>query len=118
MGPASTAQPTRHMQDTISSPPGGEAPDGPPVPEAIINALWRLLREVREIVTELRQNDRRQDALLNYKETARLLGVSERKVARYVADGEIPTINLDGAVRIHPRTLDAFVKRRARRGGR
>ena len=106
------------METTHKPSPDGEVPDGPPVPEAIINALWRLLREVRETVTELRQNDRRQDALLSYKDAARLLGVSQRKVARYVTDGEIPAIDLDGSVRIHPATLDAFVRRRTRRGSR
>lgn len=109
------------MKDTTADLPNEEAGDGPPVPEGIITALSRLLRELRDfaselrdLVTELRQNDRRQDALLDYERAAHLLGVSERKVKRYVADGDLQAIDLGGSVRIHPASLDAFIRRQVR----
>jgi len=84
----------------------------------LMQRMSRSLRQLDEVVGELSQNDRRKDALLDYREAARLLGVSQKKVMRYVLDGEIPAVDLDGSVRIHPAALDAFIRRRTQRRGR
>ena len=77
-----------------------------------------LMREVAGLIEDLKRHDRRRDALLTYKGAAELLGTSERKVKRYVRSGELPVIDLDGSVRIHPKALEAFIRERVRRGSR
>ena len=74
-----------------------------------------ILDRVQAVVEELQLNDRRQETLLTYSGAAKLLGVSPRKVMRYVKDGDLPVVDLDGSVRIHPKTLQAFIHRKVRR---
>ena len=78
--------------------------------------LDELVARLLKVIERLERNDRHHDALLTYKEAAQLLGVSERKVKAYVASGELSVIDLDSSVRIHPKTLEAFIRERVRRG--
>ena len=84
----------------------------------LVEKMSESLRQLDEMIGTLSQNDRRRDALLTYEEGARLLGVSQKKVMRYVRDGEIPAVDLDGSIRIHPDVLAAFIRQRTRRRGR
>ncbi len=58
------------------------------------------------------------EALLRVKETADLLGICERLARTLIAAGEIPIVRVSArAIRVDPRDLEVFIKRR-RRGGR
>ncbi len=55
--------------------------------------------------------------LLDYREAARLLAVSERTVWSLVAKGELPAVRIGRAVRIDRRDLVAWVDRQKSAGG-
>lgn len=50
--------------------------------------------------------------LLNYRQAARVLGISERTLFDLKEAGEIPTVKLKRAVRFDPRDLDAWIQRK------
>jgi excisionase family DNA binding protein len=50
------------------------------------------------------------DRLLTYSETAELLGVSERSVRRWAADGRIETVALGRLVRVRPSEIRRLVR--------
>ncbi len=50
------------------------------------------------------------DRLLTYSETAELLGVSERSVRRWAADGRIETVSLGRLVRVRPSEIRRLVR--------
>ncbi len=59
------------------------------------------------------------EALLKVKQTADLLGICERLARTLIAAGELPIVRVSArAIRVDPRDLEGFIKRRRRRGRR
>jgi excisionase family DNA binding protein len=82
--------------------------------------VGELAREVRRLRTTVEQLLRRigeagedEDRLLTREEAADRLSISVRKLDRLREAGEIQAVQIDRAVRYHPKTLDRFVRRRA-----
>lgn len=51
------------------------------------------------------------EPLLSYRETGKLLGVTERTVFSLVAAGELPRVRFGRSVRIDPADLRAYIDR-------
>jgi len=51
------------------------------------------------------------DPLLNYRQAAERLAVSERTLWALVARGELPTVRIGRSVKIDPVDLEAFIQR-------
>ena len=101
------------MQDTPQAGPPEPGHQGPT--EELLRDIRETLADLREVANEIGRGAPRKDALLTYDEAAVLLGVSRRKIQRYVSSGDLPCIDLDGSVRIAPAALDAFLRRKVRR---
>lgn len=56
------------------------------------------------------------DALLTYRQAAKVLGITERTIWSLVNEGMLPAVRFGRSVRIDPADLRAFIER-AKRGG-
>jgi len=85
---------------------------------ALVDGLREDVQALREEVRALRRKEAPDgpDALLNRKEAAERLGISERTLDDMAEAGEIQPVRIRGRVLYAPDTLEAFVRRKAGEG--
>jgi excisionase family DNA binding protein len=81
---------------------------------ALVAGVRSEVQALREELTALRRRESPEgpDALLTREEAADRLQISVRKLDRLREAGRIQAVQIDRAVRYHPKTLDRFVRRR------
>lgn len=83
---------------------------------SLIEGLREEVRAVREELQALQTED--SDRLLTREEAAERLRISTRTLDDMEAAGEIRAVRIRGRVLYHPETLEAYIRRSARREGR
>ncbi len=56
--------------------------------------------------------DRHPEPLMDIPDTARICGVSEKTIRRWISGGELPAAKLGNQWRIRPKDLDDFIRDR------
>jgi len=101
-----------------------EETDNPPEDDlrgelrALVDGLREEVHALREEVQALRRKESPEgpDALLNRREAAERLGISERTLDDMADAGEIQPVRIRGRVLYAPATLEAFIRRKAGEG--
>src|SRR5215217_6848907 len=61
---------------------------------------------------EVMETERKEEAFLSLSETARMLGVSERTIHRWIQDGRLPAYKPGHAYRFRMSEIEAFLEER------
>jgi excisionase family DNA binding protein len=82
---------------------------------ALIDGLREDVQALRDEVQALRRNQTLNgpDALLTREEAAKRLSISTRTLDDMAKSGEIQPVPIRGRVLYHPKTLEAYVRRKA-----
>ena len=84
--------------------------------DALRKMLASTVREAVRLELNTLEEKIRSEALLTKTKTADQLNVSERTVDTLIASGELQPVRIRGCVRVHPKTLQAFIRRHAGEG--